>query len=260
MSWPVFKLALRARLPLAAGVGFALIAVLLATGALFPAVGHSFGKLNLSSGVSRLLGGADYTTPVGWFRSEIASIYGPLLIAATTITAGSAMTAGEEEDRILALVLAHPVRRSHLVASKAAAVAALAGIVALATWIGLISGGALAGGGIGVWRSGALSLQLAFFGLAIGSMALAVGAGVGRRSLAIGVAAGIAALGWLINGFAAVVSAIAWSRFLSPFYYYARHDALARGVDYAGLATLGVASVVLVAAGIVAFEGRDLRA
>ena len=260
MSWPIFRLAFRARLPLAASVGWGLVAVLLATGALFPAVGHSFGKLNLPSGVSRLLGGADYTTPIGWFRSEIASIYGPLLIAAVTITTAAATTAGEEEERILALVLAHPVRRSRLVVSKAAAVAALALLIALAAWIGLISGVALAGGGIGVWRAGAFSVQLAFFGLAIGSIALAVGAGTGRRSLAIGVAAAIAVAGWLVNGFAALVSAIAWTRFFSPFYYYARHDALGRGLDYSGLAILGITAVVLVAAGVTAMRGRDLRA
>ena len=260
MSWPIFKQAFRSRLPLAVSVGWGLIAVLLATGALFPAVGHSFGRLNVPTGVSRLLGGADYATPLGWFRSEIASIYGPLLIAGVTITAAASTTAGEEEERILALVLAHPVRRSHLVASKAVAVAALAVLVALAAWIGLVSGVALAGGGISVWRAGAYSVQLAFFGLAIGAIALAVGAGLGRRSAAIGVAAAVGVAGWLINGFATVVSAIAWTRFVSPFYYYARHDALARGLDYSALVILGVAAVILVGTGILAMRGRDLRA
>ena len=260
MSWPVFRVALRGRLPMTGSVAFGLVAVLLATGALFPAVGHSFGKLSLPSGVARLLGGADYANPTGWFRSEIASIYGPLLMAAVTVTAAATTTAGEEESRILALVLAHPVPRSRLVASKAAAMTALALTVAVAAWVGLISGVALAGGGIGVLRMGAFSLQLAFFGLAIGAIALAVGAGNGRRSLAVGVAVGVAVVGWLINGFATLVPAISWSRFVSPFYYYARHDPLTRGVDVRGLATLGALSVVLVAVGIAAFQRRDLRA
>ncbi len=99
--------------------------MLLAVGALFPAVGHSIGKLSVPKGVANLLGGADYGTITGWFRSEIGSIYGPLVIGALAITGAAASTAGEEEDRILALVLAHPIRRSRLIAAKAAAVAAI---------------------------------------------------------------------------------------------------------------------------------------
>ena len=46
-------------------------------GALFPAVGHTIGKLDLPKGVAMLLGGADYGTLTGWMRSEIAAVYGP---------------------------------------------------------------------------------------------------------------------------------------------------------------------------------------
>jgi ABC-2 type transport system permease protein len=137
---------LRTANTLSAAVG--LVAVMAMVGALFPAVGHTIGKLNVPSSVATLLGGADYGTITGWFRSEIAVIYGPLVIAALAITAATAATAGEEEDRILALVLAHPVRRSRLVAAKAVAVALIVLAVAFAVWPGLIVGVAAGGGGI----------------------------------------------------------------------------------------------------------------
>src|SRR5450759_3110180 len=89
---------LRLRLPMAAAAVFGLIAVLLAVGALFPAVGHSIGKLSIPKGVAQLLGGADYGTVTGWYRSEMGSIYGPLLIAGLAIVGASASIAGEEED------------------------------------------------------------------------------------------------------------------------------------------------------------------
>jgi hypothetical protein len=79
--WPPFKMTLRLRLPSTGLTALGLIAVLLIVGALFPAVGHSFGKLNIPTGVSHLLGGADYGTITGWYRSEIGSIYGPLVIS-----------------------------------------------------------------------------------------------------------------------------------------------------------------------------------
>jgi ABC-type transport system involved in multi-copper enzyme maturation permease subunit len=96
---------------------------------------HSIGKLNIPASVSNLLGGADYGTITGWFRSEIAVIYGPLVIGALAITGAAATTAGEEEDRILALVLAYPIRRSRLIAAKAAAIAVVVVIVAFGSAI-----------------------------------------------------------------------------------------------------------------------------
>jgi beta-exotoxin I transport system permease protein len=260
VSWPVFKISLRLRALSTGAAAFGMIAVLLAVGALFPAVGGSIGKLSLPKGVSELLGGADYGTLTGWLRSEIGAVYGPLVIAAIAITAASATTAGEEEDGILALVLAHPVDRSWLVAAKACAVAACVALVALGTFAGLVAGVAVAGGGIGVGHLAALALHLAFFGFASGAVALALGAGTGRRGLASGCAAAFAIAGFLINGFAPLVDALAWLRYLSPFHYYSGHDPLTGGVDAGDLAVLGLASLALTAAAMVGIRNRDLRA
>ena len=259
MRRPAFTLALRQRLPATGSAALGLVAVLLVVGALFPAVGHSFGKLKLPKGVSELLGGADYATITGWFRSEIASIYGPLLIAAMAITGAAGTTAGEEEDRILALVLAHPVKRSHLVAAKAAAIATGVLIIALAGLVGLIGGVALGGGGISLQHLTAYSVHLAFFGLATGAVAIAIGAGTGRRALAVGVAAATGIVGWLINGFAPLVPAIGWLKYLSPFYYYAVHDPLTRGIGIGDLAVLAGLTVVLTGAAMAGIQRRDLR-
>jgi hypothetical protein len=92
VSWPVLKIAVRLRLPAAVSAAIGLIAVQLAVGALFPAVGHAIGKLNIPKGVAQLLGGADYGTITGWFRSEIGSIYGPLVIGALAIVGAAATT------------------------------------------------------------------------------------------------------------------------------------------------------------------------
>ena len=259
MSWATTGLTLRLRLTgtLAAAAG--LVLVLLLVGALFPAFGHTIGKLDVPTSVANLLGGADYGTITGWFRSEIAVIYGPLVVAALAITGATATTAGEEEDRILALVLAHPVGRSRLLAAKAAAVALIVVIVCFAVWLGLIVGVAAGGGGISVWHITALAVQLGFFGLASGSVALALGAGTGRRSLANAGAAAVAILGWLVNSFAPLVGAVAWLRYASPFYYYAGHDPLARGVGVPGLVVLGLVTLALTAAAMLGFERRDLR-
>jgi ABC-2 type transport system permease protein len=260
MSWAATRITLRLRLlgTLSSAVG--LVAVMAAVGALFPAVGHTIGKLDVPTGVANLLGGADYGTISGWFRSEIAEIYGPLVVAALAITGAAAATAGEEDDRILALVLAHPIRRSRLIAAKATAIGLLVVIVASAVWVGLIVGVAAGGGGITLAHMAALALHLAFFGLATGALALALGAATGRRSLASGGAAAIAILGWLVNSFAPLVGAISWLRYLTLFYYYAGHDPLTGGVNAVGLIVLGLVTLALTATAIIGFEHRDLRA
>jgi ABC-2 type transport system permease protein len=260
VSWPTVGITLRLRLSSTVSAAVGLVAVMVAVGALFPAVGHTIGRLSVPKSVSNLLGGGDYGTITGWFRSEIAAIYGPLVIGALAITGASAATAGEEESRIMALVLAHPIARSRLVAAKATAIATVVVLIALATWVGLILGVAAGGGGISIGHITGLALQLAFFGFATGALGIAFGAGTGRRSLATGAAAAIAIVGWLINSFAPLVGAIAWLKYLSLFYYYAGRDPLARGVDPIGIVVLGAVTLLLTMLATVIFERRDLRA
>jgi ABC-2 type transport system permease protein len=260
MSTPVFRMAVRLRMAQFASAAIGLIAVLIMVGALFPAVGDAIGTLDLPEGVADLLGGADYGTITGWYRGEIASVYGPLVAGGVAIVAASASTAGEEDDRILALILAHPVTRPGLVAAKAAAVVVGVAIVSVATWAGLIAGVAVAGGGIGVGNLGAYALHLAFFGFSSGAVALAIGAGTGRRGLATGAAAGFAVAGFLINGFAPLVDSIAWLKYISPFYYYAENDPLSNGVDLGSLVVLGLFALAMTAIAMLGLQRRDLRA
>jgi ABC-2 type transport system permease protein len=259
VSWSTVKMTLRLRWVSTASGALGLVAVLIVVGALFPAVGHTIGKLNIPKGASQLLGGADYGTITGWYRSEIGSIYGPLVIGGLAIAGAVAVTAGEDEDRILGLVLAHPITRSRLVAAKAVAIAAVVVAIAFATWAGIIVGVAIGGGGISVGHISAYAVQLAFFGFAAGALAIALGAGTGRRTAAAGAAAAIAIVGWLINGFAPLVGALDWLKYLSLFYYYAGRDPLTRGVDVGGLVVLGSLALVLTALGMVGLERRDLR-
>ena len=260
MSVPTFMMAVRLRARSTVLTALAMASVILMVGALFPAVGDSIGKLEVPEGVAELLGGADYGTIAGWMRSEIGAVYGPLVIAATAITAAAGSTAGEEESGILALVLAHPLERSRLIVEKAAAVALSVVVIALGVWLGLVAGVAVAGGGISLGHQAALAVHLAFFGFANGALALALAAVTGRKAVAAGGAAAFAVVGFLINGLAPLVEGVSWLKFASPFYYYAGHDPLGNGIDLADLAVLGAATAALMVIATLGFRGRDLRA
>jgi ABC-2 type transport system permease protein len=253
----LMTLRLRDRSTVLTSAGMAAVIVLV--GALFPAVGDSIGKLDVPRGVAELLGGADYGTIAGWMRSEIGAVYGPLVVGAVAITTAAGALAGEEEAGILAVVLAYPIRRSRLVLEKAGAVAGNVMVIALGTFVGLLAGVAVAGGGVPLEHQVALAVHLAFFGFATGAVALALAGITGRRAVAAGGAAAFAVAGFLINGFAPLVGGVTWLKYLSPFYYYAGHDPLGNGIHAADLAVLAAAAAILTAAAAVGFTRRDLR-
>lgn len=259
MSRPALAMAVRLRAVQTGLSALGMALVILMVGSLFPAVGDSIGKLNLPEGVAELLGGADYGSLQGWMRSEIGAIYGPLVIAVTAIGGASAATAGEEEEGILGLILAHPVKRSRLLLGKAAAVALEVVVVAGGTFVGLLAGVAVGGGGVATGNLAALSLHLAFFGFATGALALALAGASGRRAVATAGAGGFALLGFLVNGFAPLVDPLAWLEYLSPFYYYEEHDPIAHGVEVADLAVLAAAALALTALAVVGLRRRDIR-
>jgi ABC-2 type transport system permease protein len=247
VSRPVFLMALRLRTLSIALTALGMLAVIVMVGALFPAVGDSIGRLDLPEGVADLLGGADYGTIAGWMRSEIGAVYGPLVVGAIAIIGATGSTAGEEEAGILGLTLAYPIRRGRLVVAKAAAV----GVE--------VAGVAIAGGGVSLGHLAALCLHLAFFGFALGGVALAIAAATGRRAVASGAAAAVGVLGFLINGFAPLVHGITWLQYLSPFHYYAGHDPIGRGVHAGDLAVLAAVALAGVVVAALAIDRRDLR-
>jgi len=251
------ELRLRMRRGLAGALG--LFAVTALVGALFPSLGHSIGDINLPKGLANLLGGGDYATLRGWLETEIVSTYGPLIVGGIAVSSAAATLAGEEEDRILALVLAQPEPRGRLLRSKAAGVGVLVLALGVVTWLALLLAVALAGGGIDAGHLAAQALQLTALGLALGALALAIGAATGRRAAAGGAAAAIALLMYLVNGLAPLADSVAWLRYLSLFHYYAAGEPLARGPDPGGLAVLVAAALALTAVALAAFSRRDLR-
>jgi len=256
---PTFRVAVRLRLVTTVATTMGMILVILMVGALFPSVGDSIGRLDVPRGVAELLGGADYGSLTGWMRSEIGAVYGPLVIAAVAIMAAVGSTAGEEEDGIVGLTLAYPITRSQLILAKAAAVLVAVLTIALGTFLGLLAGVAVGGGGVSATNLAALSLHLALFGCAIGALALALAAATGRRTLAAGGAAAFAVLAFLINGLAPLVHGLTWLKYVSPFYYYTGNDPIGHGIDAGHLAVLLVASIVLTMIAVAGFDRRDLR-
>jgi ABC-2 type transport system permease protein len=251
------ELRLRARTVLAAASGLIVLTALV--GSLFPSLGNSIGQLHLSKEVSGLIGGSDFSTISGWLRTEITSIYGPLVLSGVAILAAATTIAGEEEEQILSLILAQPVPRSRLLLAKAGAIALELLGLSIAVFVGMLLAVALAGGGISAGHLAAAALHLLLLALAVGSLALALGGATGSRSNAAGVASAVALVMFLVNGIAPAIGAISWLKYLTFFYYYEGHNPLTGGAYIPGLLVLAAVTIVLTSAAVVLFARRDLR-
>ncbi|HEV8452593.1 MAG TPA: ABC transporter permease subunit [Gaiellales bacterium] len=250
---------LRLRYRVAASAGVGLIVVIMIVGALYPSLRGTFGKLSVPQGVANLLGGADYSTLTGWLQSEIVATYGPLVFCAVGITTAAATTTGDEDERVLATLLAHPVLRTRLLLAKTLALTLLMIAVSIATWLGLLAGVAIAGGGISTAHLAAQAVHLCLLGLTFATLTLALGASTGRKTVAAGGAAGIAILAFFLNGLAPLIGGLTWTRYLSPFYYYSNDRPLTNGAQWDHLAVLAAVSLILVGVALAGFRQRDLR-
>jgi ABC-2 type transport system permease protein len=192
----------------------------------------------------------DFGNAVTYLNGELFSFMTPLFVMIFAIALAAAQIAGEEENGTFSLLLAYPVSRTRLLAQKYGVLVTGAFALCADAAIGLdLPMDDLIGAHV----------SLLLLGLAVGTVAFAIGAATGRRGLtiAVGSAAGIVA--YLINIVAKLVADLAWLEKLSLFYYYGGAEPLRLGFRPAYAAVL---LAVIVGAALVAwltFERRDVR-
>ena len=233
--------------------------------AIFPSIQGSpdFSKLveNYPDVLKQFFGlgqGGDITTGAGYLDIELFSLMLPIFVLVLAIGSGARTFAGEEDAGRLELVLAYPLRRRSAVLAKGAAVAAEVLAVCVAAGIALVVLDPIVGLDLSTSSLGEALVGLAALGLLHGWLALSVGAAVPSRALAIGVPAALAASGYLVNGLHGLAGWLDPFRFLSPFWLVSSSP-LRSGVQGWGLAAVLVVAVVVLAAGSVLVERRDLQ-
>ncbi len=110
---------------------------------------------------------------------------------------------------------------------------------------------------ISIGEFAAQSLNLILLAIVLGALAIGVGAATGRRGPVLAGTAGVGVLAYAANSLASVINAD-WLKYLSPFHYYIGGEPLRNGIQWTDAAVLDVISVVLVGAGLLRFNQRDL--
>ncbi|MDP2183131.1 MAG: ABC transporter permease subunit [Actinomycetota bacterium] len=206
-----------------------------------------------------IFGGGDLSTPQGWYQIETFGMMAPVVIMIATIAIGAGAIAGEESKRTMGLLLANPISRARIIAEKTFTMLLFGSLVGLATFGGVALGSIVGDLGIDVGYIAATCVLATLVGMLFGALALAVGAGTGRKKVAMWVAIGAATLTHVLNSLGEINSNLAGIQKLSPFYYYLGSDPLNNGMDWVGAVVLAATTVVLIAASFVLFQRRDIR-
>lgn len=253
--------AIRERLPLVGAVSALLIGMGLLVGALWPSLQDTFADLqsSLPDAFTTFLAGADMSTPSGWANAEMMSMIAPAAVIAVAVIAAAKSTAGEEETKVMGMVLGAPVSRAAYVTARSLATVVVVALTSLAVGAGLGLGSIVGDMSLGIANIIAASAHTGALGILFGSIALAVSAWTGNSKLTTAIAAGLAGLAFAMASFLPLSDSLAHGAKASPWYYYNSSDPLTNGANYPHLAVLLVTAVLLMVLAPAAFSRRDLR-
>jgi ABC-2 type transport system permease protein len=245
--------------------GIGLIALAAVMSAVYPSVSNvpSINQYlqQLPEGMREMFasnGLVDYTSPVGYFGTELYSFMIPLLFLIFGIGYGAGAIAGEEERGTLDFLLANPVPRRRIVIDKFCVMTASMFILAFLFWVGLGVSVKAIGIDISLLRLADATIGALLLALVFATFSLFLGCLKGSRGLSLGISGGLAVLTYMLNILGSIVSWLKDYRFLSPFYHYAQPDIINNGINSMHILVLVGLILVFFVGSIPVFERRDI--
>ncbi len=203
-------------------------------------------------------GVVDYTSPVGYFSTELFSFMVPLLLLVFGIGFGANAIAGDEEKGTLGFLLANPVPRWRVVADKFGVLVVSMILLGLFFWGGLAIAASSMHIDISILKLGEATLGSVLLALVFAALAFMAGCIKGSKSTSMGVASGVGVLTYLLNTLGGMVGWLKGYRFLSPFYHYMEPNTLQNGLSPVHILVLAGLVVVFFIISIPAFTRRDI--
>ena len=244
------------------GVGVALISLI--TVASWPAIAQSSADFealmtSMPAALTAFFGeGIASFSAAAVVGSRLYGTIGMGLFIGYAVSRGARSIAGEEGDGTLELLVTLPVSRTAVAVDKIIAMMlGLAGLVVLELVI-LVVAMPLADLDFAIGHVLAASTGLYLLSAVFGGLAFAVGAATGSRGAAVGIAGGLAGRLFLLTGFASLVDWLEPLSAVSPFSAYDGTVVLAEGLGWTTPVVFAVVTLLLMAAGVVVFDRRDL--
>jgi len=231
---------------------------------IFPSIEQSSAALteymdNLPPAMVAIFGDIqEIDTVEGYLGLELFGFFLPALTLGFGIAYGGGVVGSEEDRGTLDLLLSYPISRRSVFTQKFGAIAVFALVVLVTSTFGLLLGIALVDATIDVGNLAGAVLNTGLLTLFFGTLTLAL-TGVGlKRGAASGIAAGLAAVTFLMNGLAPLAELPDAVRHITPWYYYDASEVLLTGFVPANAAVLVVAIVFLLLIGLLGFQRRDI--
>ena len=214
----------------------------------------------LPEGLKQMFGGVivDYTSPVGYFTTELFSFMVPLLLLVFGIGFGANAIAGDEEKGTLGFLMTNPVPRWRVVVDKFGVLVVSMILLGLFFWVGLVISASAMSIDISMLKLGEATLGSVLLALVFASLAFLAGSIKGNKNMSMGIASGLAVLTYLLNTLGGLVNGLKSFRFFSPFYHYLEPNTLANGLSPLHILVLTGLVVLFFAVSIPAFNRRDI--
>lgn len=251
---------LRSRKTLVLGVCAGLLFTAIAYLALYPSLDDQLQGFadDLPDAYKAFIGDADIASPEGYIRSQVYSLIAPLLIAGAAIAAGSSL-ARAERDQTLVVFAVQPLSRRQLAGSWWTFVLILAAVGGLASFVGVLIGGPLAGADVGIDRIVLATLPTLVFGMLAGGVALLVSTLTGAPGMATGLGWMFILVSFLANSLGELIDSLSWLANVNPWSWHGAGEALTGDFDTMNFVLLVVATIVVGVGAISAFERRNLH-
>jgi ABC-2 type transport system permease protein len=231
--------------------------------AVWPSLERSGSLGGLTAGMSPQLVAAfgleQFNTANGYLRGNLYAVMLPLLLGSMAITAATALTSGDEEAGRFELLLALPLRRTQVYLMRLVTVVVSLAVTSAAVAVTVV--GSVAVLDMDVALDGVVAVAVATWLLAVLHAALAYAAAAAgcRPPVTLGVAAGVLVVGYMLQAIAPLSESLKPLSALSPWDWALGDDPLKNGFAGGGLLLLVAVSGVLVAAGTLLIDRRDIR-
>lgn len=239
------------------------IALALVSVAFWPSLQGSSALTDITKSSKSLMeafGVQDLATASGYLDGQMYALMLPLLLSGLAIASTSALTAGDEDAGRMELLQALPVSRSSVwLARMGAAAIVLAIVTALTAIVVVASLAPFSLDGISATRIVVATLACGALGLFHGSIAYgAAGAGA-SRAVSAGIAIAVLVVGYVASYLLPLSDALSGLRTVSPWYWAIGTQPVTNGVSGAWMLLLLAITAVLVVAGTVLVNRRDIR-
>jgi ABC-2 type transport system permease protein len=186
--------------------------------------------------------------------------YGLIVMAVFAVMSGMSITANEEDDGLLDVVLSLPIPRWRLWLERYLAYAVITVLIVLVSFLGLAIGNQVSNLDFDLGRLFEGTLNMIPGTLAMMAMTAFLSVVLPRKSMALGVATAVITAGYFIDFAAEIIqnNFVDVLKVFSVFTYYDSQTVVQDGLVVSDVMVLLVVAGFLVIGGIMAFDRRDV--